>query len=247
MRLLRHFFAGTVAARLTERRDRLNPFYVLEAHARGGAGIADRPFVYYSGREWSYRQTYEVVLRYGTWLATRLGVSPGEIVAVDLMNSDVFVFVWFGLWSIGAKPAFLNYNLTGKPLVHCVRTSSARVLLVEEELREGLSEEVMRELAREDFRGKGKGAVEVVVLNAEIEREIESVVGVRAPDEARSGQRTKDMAALIYTSGTTGMPKPAIVSWIKAGYAGRFVSKYIGLKKTDRFYTVSRPSTVSAV
>ena len=68
-----------------------------------------------------------------------------EIVAMDFVNSEVFVWVWFGLWSIGAKPAFLNYNLTGKPLVHTVKTSTARLVLVDEEGRDKFSEDELKE------------------------------------------------------------------------------------------------------
>jgi acyl-CoA synthetase (AMP-forming)/AMP-acid ligase II len=72
-------------------------------------------------------------------------VQKDEIVAMDFVNSDVFVWVWFGLWSIGAKPAFLNYNLTGKPLVHTVKTSTARLVLVDEEGRNKFDEHVLKE------------------------------------------------------------------------------------------------------
>jgi acyl-CoA synthetase (AMP-forming)/AMP-acid ligase II len=84
------------------------------------------------------------VLKYGTWLKAR-GVQKEEIVAMDFVNSEVFIWVWFGLWSIGAKPAFINYNLTGKPLFHTIRTSTARSVLVCEESKEKYSENVMVE------------------------------------------------------------------------------------------------------
>ena len=85
-----------------------------------------------------------MVLKYGTWLKTK-GVQKEEIVAMNFVNSEVFIWVWFGLWSIGAKPAFINYNLTGKPLFHTIRTSTARLVLVGEESKENFSEDVMAE------------------------------------------------------------------------------------------------------
>lgn len=68
-----------------------------------------------------------------------------EIVAMDFVNSDVFIWVWFGLWSIGAKPAFINYNLAGNPLLHTIRTSTARLILVDQDAKDNFSEEVMAE------------------------------------------------------------------------------------------------------
>mgnify|MGYP003624079441 CR=1 FL=1 len=73
------------------------------------------------------------------------GVGKDEIVAMDFVNSEVFIWVWFGLWSIGAKPAFINYNLTGKPLVHTIKTSTARLVLVDEEGKDNFQEEVLQE------------------------------------------------------------------------------------------------------
>jgi acyl-CoA synthetase (AMP-forming)/AMP-acid ligase II len=72
-------------------------------------------------------------------------VKKDEIVAMDFVNSEVFVWVWFGLWGIGAKPAFLNYSLEGKPLVHTVKTSTARLVLVDQEGRDKFSEDMLKE------------------------------------------------------------------------------------------------------
>lgn len=72
-------------------------------------------------------------------------MAKDEIVAMDFVNSAKFIWVWLGLWSIGAKPAFINSNLTGKPLVHTIETSTARLVLVDEAAREKFSEEVLKE------------------------------------------------------------------------------------------------------
>jgi len=85
-----------------------------------------------------------VVLRYGNWLKSK-GVEKDEIVAMDFVNSEVFMWVWFGLWSIGAKPAFINYNLSGKPLVHTIKTSTARLVLVDQESKDKFNQDALKE------------------------------------------------------------------------------------------------------
>ena len=45
------------------------------------------------------------------------------------------------------------------------------------------------------------------------------------------------MSMLIYTSGTTGLPKPAVVSWGKAGIGGGTMERWLPLKKNDIIYT----------
>ncbi|KAF1838842.1 acetyl-CoA synthetase-like protein [Decorospora gaudefroyi] len=140
--LLYSLVSSTVSGALHARRDTLNLFYELESRAQSSHSNHD--WVIFQGRSWTYAQAYDVVLRYGTWLKSK-GVEKDEIVAMDFVNSDVFIWVWFGLWSIGAKPAFLNYNLTGKPLVHTVKTSTARLVLVDQEGRDKFGEDALKE------------------------------------------------------------------------------------------------------
>ena len=217
------------------KRDRINLFYVLESHAFGKAS-ANRPFLMYQGQQWTYREAYDIVLRYGVWLKASLGVRKGDVVAMDFMNGPWFVYLQLGIWSIGAIPAFINYNLTGDSLLHCVKTSGAKLLLVDEELRPRFTENVLDTLSSPAARD-GKGPVEVVMFTPELEAEVMSTRGAREPDGSRDGPRPPDMAILIFTSGTTGMPKPAIVSWKKCLLGGWFMSFWIGMKKSDRYYT----------
>lgn len=228
----------TIRRRLAEYRDRLNLFFVLEKHAQS-AKTADHPFIVYNGQTWTFKETYEIALRYGTYFRNTHRVQPREIVAMDFMNSSTFLFIWMGLWSIGAVPAFINYNLRGKPLTHSVKASTARLLLVEDELRDSFSPEQLGEFASPSFRD-GEGGVEVVFYTPEVESQILQTPPVREDDSLRTGVAARDIATLVYTSGTTGLPKPAIVSWQKSWAGSIFVSNWLDLKKTDRFYTVSR-------
>jgi acyl-coenzyme A synthetase/AMP-(fatty) acid ligase len=233
--LISNLLKARARAKIREHRDRVNIFYVLEEHAQ--SRYADRTFMVYEGKEWSFKQMYETVLKYGAWLKTKHGVKPREIVAMDFMNSPTFAFLWLGLWSIGAQPAFINYNLTGKPLLHCVKTSTARLLLVDAELTT-LTQEVIDAASSTNFRGPGQGGVEIVTFTADVASEVLSTPGFRAPDSDREGRLLSDLGILIYTSGTTGLPKPAIVSWNKCTLGSIFTFTWMGLKRDDRMYTV---------
>ncbi|PWY91239.1 long-chain fatty acid transporter [Aspergillus heteromorphus CBS 117.55] len=233
--LIKSLIGSTSNASSAARRDQVNHFYVLEKQARDPK-TRDRIFLVYNGRSWTFHETYVLVLRYGAWLRNVYGIKPWEVVAMDFMNSSTFVFVWFGLWSIGAVPALINYNLSGKPLTHSIRTSSARLLLVDEDLRKSFPPEQIEVFAAVDFRD-GKGPVEVVFFTPEVEAEILQMEPTREDDTVRSGAQLRDMALLIYTSGTTGLPKPAILPWHKVWSSAVLISTWLSMTKDDRMYT----------
>ena len=211
---------------MREKGDRLNFFYTLENHARGK--LANDILLIFEGQQWTYAQAYQSVLKYGTWLRGKYNVQPKEIVAMNFMNSEKFIFVWFGLWSIGAKPAFINYNLTGKGLAHCIRVSTARLILVDPQVEELVTSEVRKELPN----------VEFIIFLSELEAEVEAVETVREQDWTRSEDKSQNMAQLVFTSGTTGLPKPAIVSWSKVNIVPILFPGWTSFAKPDVFYTV---------
>ncbi|KAF1942149.1 acetyl-CoA synthetase-like protein [Clathrospora elynae] len=244
---------GTVGGTRNERRDTLNLFYELESVAQSSR--SNHTWIIFQGKTWTYAQAYDIVLRHGTWLK-RKGVQKDEIVAIDFVNSETFVWLWFGLWSIGAKPAFVNYNLTGKSLVHTVKTSTARLVLVDQEGRDKFSEAMMKEhgfvpaevgadQAKYEFemdqsevpravRNQAKTPLQrqlnIVFFDDALAANILTLPPTRLPDSSRAGQKRNSMAMLIYTSGTTGLPKPAIFAWGKCNASARFISSWLSLK-----------------
>lgn len=208
------------------RQDRLNLFYWIEHWAQSKTH-ADVDAVLFEDRRYTYAQFYDRVLRYGTYLRSHHGIKPGSIVAMDFQNSDTFLLLWFGLWAIGAKPAFINYNLAGKPLIHCITAASARLCLVDPAVADNISDEVRTALKD----------VEFVTWSPDIAAAASSIAPIRFPDSDRSESAFSNMAILIYTSGTTGLPKAAIVSWSKCIGAGTVGSTLLGRGNGDIMYT----------
>ena len=190
----------------------------------------------YEGQTWTYKEVYDTVLKYGTWLKTKYAIEKGEVVAMDFMNSPTFIFLWMALWSIGAYPAFVNYNLTAEPLLHTLKTSTSRLVFVDEEIRPRFTPNVMEALASPNAKA-GKRAVQTVFFDSALEQEILKTTGIRYPDSTRANLNSADMAALIYTSGTTGLPKPAVVSWGKLWKSAAFMPHWCSMTTTDRYYT----------
>jgi acyl-CoA synthetase (AMP-forming)/AMP-acid ligase II len=175
------------------------------------------------------------VLKYATWLKQRHSINSRQIVAMDFTNKPDFIWIWFGLWALGAIPAFINYNLEGAQLVHCVKVSTAELFLVDEEVAHVL-DNVDTRTAIEEADGERKKC-SIVVFDANTAAVVATWRGERPPDEMRSRALLSDCAILIYTSGTTGMPKPAIVSFQKILLSADFVPRWMGMTSADRFYS----------
>lgn len=105
------------------KKDEMLMFFILEDHA-----LRQRPnqlFLIFENRTWTYLEFYKCILRVGNWLLKDLGIQRGEIVALDGDNSPEYLMLWLALEGIGAVPSFVNNNLTGNSLTHCVKVSRA--------------------------------------------------------------------------------------------------------------------------
>ncbi|RYO88799.1 hypothetical protein DL766_002971 [Monosporascus sp. MC13-8B] len=221
-KLIRGYLPALLRYRLREWKDRCNSFYRLERLARDKSA-AGRPFLLYNERTWTYAEAYEMALKYGNYLKTKFGLKPKDIVALDMQNSDHFVLLAFGLWSIGAKPAFINYNLTGDALTYCLKVAEAALMLVDPEVAKNVDDGVRANLE----------SLRIELLTPAVMEEVWVTEPTRTPDHDRAGELGKEMAILIYTSGTTGLPKAAIISWSKQILAGNFMKGWLETKPTD--------------
>jgi acyl-coenzyme A synthetase/AMP-(fatty) acid ligase len=236
VRTLQSFGKSFQRARLRESKDRVNLFYTLESWATSPK-YADQECLIYEGQQWTYKEVYETVLSYGTYLWQTHGVKPREIVAMVSMDSLVFIFLWFGLWSIGAVSAFINYNLTESPLVHSIKTSTARLIFINEEVRISFSSEVIDQISTSNESKK----TELVYFSSQVEEQVLQTPWLRPEDSLRTGTKLADPSVLISTSGTTGFPKAAIVSWDKPNFGAVYAEFFLNLQPSDRFCTVWSP------
>lgn len=227
--LFKSAFKSAGRVLLRQRRGNLSIFYNLEERAKHPS-TANRDLLIFEGRHHTYAQVYDKALRYGQWLRANFGIKPKDVVAMDFENSDTFIFVWLGLWSIGAKPAFINYNLTGKSLSHCIKASKSKICLVDPNVAANVTDEVRADL----------GDVNFVVFTSELQAQASAVAPVRVPDSDLVEDDLANLAILIYTSGTTGLPKPAVVSWAKIIAGGTIAETLLARGGNDIMYTVRR-------
>ncbi|GAM88451.1 hypothetical protein ANO11243_064840 [Dothideomycetidae sp. 11243] len=216
--------------------DRGNAFYVLEQQAQS-AYLANHPYLAIPPPipQYSYRQVYDQVLKYAAWLKNEHGVKKDDIVAMDIQNCVEYVFVWFALWSLGARPAFINTGLRNEALLHCIRISAANLLVVGDTLVDALSDDVTAALNKDAAK-----PIRAVVLDNDVKSRIAGMQPHRACDDCRKITDPNNMALLIYTSGTTGLPKAAVISW-RRFYSTSTVFGQVLLDKPDFRYFTALP------
>lgn len=153
-----------------------------------------------TGAAQSWAQTEDRVGRMAAVLADRLGVGPGDRVALLTDNDPRVLEVQFACWRLGAVFVPLNFRLAAPELQFCLTDAEPAALIYDR---------AWAELAHGAAAGAGPlktaswGGVEAEV---DLDVALESAVH-------RSATNTLTLdepAQLLYTSGTTGRPKGAI-------------------------------------
>ena len=187
-------------------------------------------------REVSYtwHEAHTLALQYAQFLLA-LGVTPGQFVAFNLTNGPDFMLAQMACWAIGAFPAWINHNLAGEVLLHCIKLSKAKVLLVDEDYAiQDRVDEIKDWLSRE-------ASVESVTLDQSRKAEIMSYEPDRPGDVYRDWLKESDPHMLLYTSGSTGPPKAVVLDLGRAfkSSAGAVFFGLVGMRvhpTGDRFY-----------
>jgi acyl-CoA synthetase (AMP-forming)/AMP-acid ligase II len=141
---------------------------------------------------YTWPEAYDMSNRYSQFMLS-LGVEKRSLVGLYLTNSPQMLFAWLGSWGIGCAPAMINYNLAGEALIHCVKLSASKILLVDSD------PECIARI--EGVRGtlEGELGIRIVILDAATEEKINSLEPKRPGDEFRKGMLPTFPMALIYT------------------------------------------------
>lgn len=207
----------------------------IEAQARAQGA---RPFLVYGDERYSYAEVDARANQFAHAMRAR-GLGPGDVCAMALENRPEFFFAWFGLAKIGAVAAFINTQVSGRPLAHAIEATGAKAVIVGEEClpnfaaTEGLPA-VMQWLlpdaekpAPAELRRVGDTAFAEAIASASRDA---------FPREPRAPLTAETPALLIFTSGTTGLPKAARYSHMRWMSSGDVMVDTIDATADDVFY-----------
>lgn len=212
---------------------------VLSAAA---ARLGDKPFIVdVEGGSISYREMDQMAHRIANGLAA-LGIGHQEPVLYMLPDSIDFVALWAGLARHGAAEVPVNLAYRGAFLSRIANDSTAKTMVIGEQLLDRL-EEVVDALdglercivhpARPDVLPP-KIAARFDVLGFDV---------LRGGDDTpfAGGPRFSEMIGIMYTSGTTGASKGVMVCHAHAYRYAWGVGHVHGLSETDNYYTAGLP------
>ena len=200
--------------------------------------FAKRPCLLYGNEHYDYDQTNRRINQVAH-AAYALGVRCGDVVALCMENRPAFMFAWMGLAKLGVRVAFLNTNVSGKPLLHALQATGARHIVVGEECL-GLfaATELPDDLCYWLWSDAERPAA--AALRARCVLDLAQAAN-KAPDsnppaEWRAGLVAGDPALYIFTSGTTGLPKAAIISHARWLLTGDVMVATMDVTQDDCFY-----------
>jgi len=164
---------------------------------RAGKADPHRPAIGYGRRVVrTYAELAARAARLAAAMRGKLGLKPGERVAVIAKNCPEYVEMLYGLWWAGLAAVPANAKLHGAELGYVLEHSGAKLCFATPELESDLAAHAPPTMER--LIVIGSPAYSALLKDDPIAAAIE-----RRPD---------DLAWLFYTSGTTGRPKGATLS-----------------------------------
>ncbi|MDR0212244.1 MAG: long-chain-acyl-CoA synthetase [Pseudomonas putida] len=207
----------------------------LEQQARR---FAERPFLIYGEQTLSYG---EIDARANQMAHTfyAKGLRAGDVCAIAMENRPAFFSTWFGLVKLGVVVAFINTQVSGKPLLHALATTAAKALVIGEEcLGNLLATEDLPALAYwlvADEENPWSGDMPGFVDRGFASR-LDSAPRSAFPRDIRAQVEAQTPTLLIFTSGTTGLPKAARYSHMRWMSSGDVMEVTLDATCEDVFY-----------
>ncbi len=179
---------------------------LLGKQIRDGRG--QETAIYFEERRITFNELMETVDRLGNSLLS-LGVKPGDVVGVKLVNQPEAHALNFAILKIGAVPVLLSRLWSRNEDMHVLKTAGIKVFFVSQSLFEPTIKDPVfaryegRVIAVEEGQ-EPYGDKDVPSFLRMVERGSKNLEAVKVP---------RDSAGLImFTSGTTGAPKGCLHS-----------------------------------
>ncbi|GAC80184.1 fatty-acyl-CoA synthase [Gordonia malaquae] len=182
-------------------------------------------------RQWTYREFRRDVRALAAGLL-RLGVNPGDRVALWSPNRFEWVLTQFAAAEIGAVLVVINPSYRRHELAYVLGQSGTTVVLAAERFRDSEYAVML-----DDVRDQLSELRQVVLFESDGFATLLSeptADELAAVDEIASRLDADDAINIQYTSGTTGSPKGVTLSHTNIGNNGFLVGELVNYTEADR-------------
>jgi long-chain acyl-CoA synthetase len=187
---------------------------VLMEHA---TNTPDQPAILFEGSTWSYQELYDNARKIAHYLQQH-GYKKDDVVAQFMLNSDLFMAVYYGVQLAGCTIMPVNTKLAAPEVEYIFNHAEAKVCFYSESLQPTLQatnyhfEQALNEEALRDILKGPSVALQDVAFDAE------------------------DVAVIMYTSGTTGKPKGVMLTHRNIYETADIWSQSMNMTKKDLTY-----------
>src|SRR5262245_58553482 len=205
---------------------------VPEMLRRQATRHGDRHLFVCGGTVWSYAQVIDIAARSGGRFAAA-GIAKGDRVAILCGNRPEFIELFLGCAWIGAVSVPINVAARGAQLEHMLKTSGARLLILEHEW--------LGALEFVDFPKLAVEALWVIDAAADAPARHRGIVMRALPERGSSvphaSLKPHDLLTILFTSGTTGPAKGVCCPHAQYFWWGYYVARQLGLREDDVLHT----------
>ncbi len=192
------------------------------------ADFPERPAINFLGKKIPYRRLRDLVLQAAAGL-TRLGLQPGQSVAVLLPNCPQTVITYYAALHLRAMVVMINPLAAPREILDQIQRTGAKIVVVLDHLAPKL-EKIRSELKLRHvvvaslaeylpfpwkwlYILKSRLAKQQVGPRRDLrQKSFVSLLKAKTKDAPPLAARPDDIAVLQYTGGTTGVPKAAVLT-----------------------------------
>ncbi len=195
---------------------RVRPYAETDCFARrvetNAVRFSTRTAVIFEGRSLTWAEFNALANRYANHLAA-LGVERGDVISLMMENRIEFLALAVALNKLGAIAGFINTNLRGRSLRHCIQATESKKCIFGEELAQALAEVKSKLPLTEEgdyLFVPDAGAAASPNWASDLHEASAEACLDNPPTTLEN--TLGDTALYLFTSGTTGLPKAAVLS-----------------------------------
>ncbi|TSI10658.1 long-chain fatty acid--CoA ligase [Lysinibacillus sp. BW-2-10] len=187
---------------------------VLRQHAMSNP---DSLAIQFEENRWTYSELYKNAQKVASYLHQQ-GYKQGDLVAQFMLNSDLFLAVYYGVQLAGLTVMPVNTKLAPPEVEYIFSHSEAKVLFYDEKIEQTIQN------SQHPFQQK----ISTTQLRELLQQE--------SPYTKLPTLDVNDTAVVMYTSGTTGKPKGVMLSHRNLYETADIWSQSMNMSREDKMF-----------